>query len=67
VIAPRRERETEMAKRKWLEEMTIVVPSRVNADGTETPAAHYACEVETLPTGAKRVRSCVKKSRAQKK
>jgi hypothetical protein len=39
-------------KRKYLDSMTIVVPRRENADGTET-----------LKTGHKRVRSCVEVER----
>lgn len=46
-------------KRRYLDIMTIVIPGRENADGTETPAAYFRCEVETLKTGAKRIRSCV--------
>lgn len=39
--------------------MTITVPSRENSDGTTTPAVNFRCEVETLKSGAKRVRTAV--------
>ena len=46
-------------KRRWIDTMTITVPSRENSDGTTTPAVNFRCEVETLKSGAKRVRTAV--------
>jgi hypothetical protein len=53
---------TTSTKRRWLDAMTITVPSRENSDGSVTPAVNFACEVETLPSGAKRIRSCAQVS-----
>ena len=54
---------TNTTKRRWVDSMTITVPSRENNDGTETAAVNFRCEVETLRTGAKRIRSCVQEER----
>lgn len=57
---------TNTTKRRWVDSMTITVPSRENNDGTTTPAANFRCEVETLKTGAKRIRSCAELARMER-
>lgn len=43
--------------RRWIdiETLVITVPGRENNDGTVTPAEHFVCDVQTLPTGKKRI------------
>lgn len=52
------QRKVEKMKRRYLDAMIITIPGRENTDGTETPAVDFRCEVETLPTGKKRIRQC---------
>jgi hypothetical protein len=42
-------------KRKWVDSMIITVPGRENHDGSETPAASFSCDIETLKNGKKRI------------